>query len=269
MTTDLEQDERVQRDLARDFRARLPGDSLLVLLGHSSLMALVAGLVWSDARAVRIGWWAAAVLVTTAARALWLWNAARPELTDSTVLAGARAAATLQALSWSVGAAIVMPVVPMSDIAVILVVIAGIGAGSLATLAPDAPSFHGFLLGLGGPLPFGILASATDRRHLVAVGVVVIFTITMLTLFRRAHEVLKEHLRTTILLKDSLARVKTLHGLLPICAVCKSIRNDAGYWTSVESYLSDNSDASFSHAVCPTCFPKLYPGVPFPGDGPD
>jgi len=60
-------------------------------------------------------------------------------------------------------------------------------------------------------------------------------------------------------LKDSLNRIKTLSGLIPICANCKKIRNDDGYYEQVEKYISDHSDAVFSHGLCPDCIKKLYP----------
>jgi len=56
---------------------------------------------------------------------------------------------------------------------------------------------------------------------------------------------------------DALAEVKTLTGLLPICAGCKSIRNDAGYWERVGAYLSSRSEATFSHGLCPPCYERL------------
>jgi PAS domain S-box-containing protein len=61
-------------------------------------------------------------------------------------------------------------------------------------------------------------------------------------------------------LQDALADVKLLSGLVPICASCKKIRDDQGYWTQIESYIQDRSDAKFSHSICPDCAAKLYPG---------
>jgi PAS domain S-box-containing protein len=61
-------------------------------------------------------------------------------------------------------------------------------------------------------------------------------------------------------LKEALADVKLLSGLVPICANCKKIRDDQGYWTQIESYIQDRSDAKFSHSICPDCAAKLYPG---------
>ncbi|HTR42176.1 MAG TPA: PAS domain S-box protein [Pseudomonadales bacterium] len=58
-------------------------------------------------------------------------------------------------------------------------------------------------------------------------------------------------------LKKTLAHVKTLSGLIPICAWCKSVRSDTGYWQSVEQYVRMHSDASFSHGMCPSCAEKF------------
>lgn len=57
-------------------------------------------------------------------------------------------------------------------------------------------------------------------------------------------------------LQDALANVKTLKGLLPICAWCKKIRDDKGYWTKVETYIKEHSDVSFTHGICPECLKK-------------
>jgi AmiR/NasT family two-component response regulator len=60
-------------------------------------------------------------------------------------------------------------------------------------------------------------------------------------------------------LQEALDKVKTLSGLLPICANCKRIRDDEGYWQQVEVYIRDHSDAEFSHGICPDCATQLYP----------
>jgi PAS domain S-box-containing protein len=59
-------------------------------------------------------------------------------------------------------------------------------------------------------------------------------------------------------LQDALAKVKLLSGFLPICANCKKIRNDKGYWQQIEAYIHDHSEAEFSHSICPDCAKKLY-----------
>jgi PAS domain S-box-containing protein len=59
-------------------------------------------------------------------------------------------------------------------------------------------------------------------------------------------------------LTEALANVKTLRGLIPICASCKKIRDDQGYWSQVEVYVRDRSEAQFSHGICPDCRKKIY-----------
>jgi len=60
-------------------------------------------------------------------------------------------------------------------------------------------------------------------------------------------------------LQEALAKVKLLSGFLPICCSCKKIRDDKGYWQQIESYISEHSNAEFSHGLCPECAKKLYP----------
>jgi len=60
-------------------------------------------------------------------------------------------------------------------------------------------------------------------------------------------------------LEKSLKEIKTLSGMLPMCASCKKIRDDKGYWNHVEAYITDHSDAVLSHGICPECSKKLYP----------
>jgi hypothetical protein len=72
----------------------------------------------------------------------------------------------------------------------------------------------------------------------------------------RTYEALEENIAQ---LQEALAKVKTLSGLLPICASCKKIRDDRGYWNQIETYVQKHSDAQFSHGICPDCIRKLYP----------
>ncbi len=59
-------------------------------------------------------------------------------------------------------------------------------------------------------------------------------------------------------MREALSNVKILSGLLPICASCKKIRDDKGYWKQIEAYIRDHSEADFSHSICPECAKKLY-----------
>lgn len=67
-----------------------------------------------------------------------------------------------------------------------------------------------------------------------------------------------ERERLIVELTDALAKVKTLSGMLPICASCKKVRDDTGYWNQIEVYISEHSDALFSHGICPDCEKKAY-----------
>jgi hypothetical protein len=72
----------------------------------------------------------------------------------------------------------------------------------------------------------------------------------------------KAELNATVsYLEQALASVKTLNGLLPICSSCKKVRDDTGYWSQIETYVSSHSDAEFSHGLCPECARKLYPNL--------
>ncbi len=62
-------------------------------------------------------------------------------------------------------------------------------------------------------------------------------------------------------LQEALDHIKTLRGLIPICASCKRIRDDQGYWQQVEIYIRDHTEADFSHGLCPECAARLYPDI--------
>ena len=76
---------------------------------------------------------------------------------------------------------------------------------------------------------------------------------------RKARE--EELRRSNDALQKALRDVKVLRGLIPICASCKKIRNDGGFWQHVEEYIGEHSEAEFSHGICQPCVKKLYPGV--------
>lgn len=67
-------------------------------------------------------------------------------------------------------------------------------------------------------------------------------------------------------LKIALSKVKKLSGLLPICCICKKIRDDKGYWNQIEAYIRDHSEAEFSHGICQECAKKYYPDMDIYGD---
>ena len=72
--------------------------------------------------------------------------------------------------------------------------------------------------------------------------------------FRRANDVLQRRTRE---LKEALAKIKTLRGLIPMCAYCKKIRSDKGYWQQLEEFLTEHSEADFTHGFCPECLKQI------------
>ncbi|MGD0282612.1 MAG: response regulator [Dissulfurispiraceae bacterium] len=97
--------------------------------------------------------------------------------------------------------------------------------------------------------PYGYLLKPVNSKELqIAIEV---------TLYKSKID--KEKAQLTQELRNALEKVKLLSGMLPICASCKKIRDDKGYWNQIETYISEHSEALFSHAICPDCGEKLYP----------
>lgn len=105
----------------------------------------------------------------------------------------------------------------------------------------------------------------TSRTALALIAALVIISLVLLyaryRLKHRSEAILRAQAEK---LREALDRVHTLKGLLPICASCKKIRDDNGYWTQVEAYVAAHTAAEFTHSICPTCFDTLYPDMPHP-----
>lgn len=107
------------------------------------------------------------------------------------------------------------------------------------------------------------LAEHEDREldEIIAVSFFLVLALLVFA-FRRWYEIRKvtnSLLNRNIELEEALSEIKRLRGILPICAACKRIRDDAGYWHQVEMYVQDHSEAEFSHSICPDCMKKMYP----------
>lgn len=105
---------------------------------------------------------------------------------------------------------------------------------------------------------------ARVRTARTALGIIAVLVIVSLALlyarFRLKHQSEARFRAQAETLSEALERVQTLRGMLPICAWCKKIRDDQGYWTQVEAYVSSHSAAEFTHSICPTCVDTtLYP----------
>ena len=206
-------DERIRADLAQLLQNRLVRESRLGVWVHPFLIAVIVALAWPAAPHPLLVAWAAAVALTATLRGAWLYVAARGTLNERSVRTGVRLTVTLLAMAWGVGGALVLPLVPFETTALILVVLAGIIASALTTLAADPLSLRGFLAGIA--LPVFVALATSERTHDLAAAVVVaIFTLGMAIVARRAHITLVEHLQITARLAVSEGAAKRAEAVM-------------------------------------------------------
>src|SRR6267378_3783953 len=178
-------DEHIRADLARLLQARLVHESGLGVFAHPILIAVIAALAWPDAPHDLLRGWVAAVSLAALLRAGWLFIGTRRKLSDRAVRNGVRTTVVLLAIAWGVGGAIVLPIVPFETAALVLVVLAGIIASALTTLAADPLSVRGFIAGITLPV-FVALATSDQSHHVAASVVIALVTSVMLTGARRS-----------------------------------------------------------------------------------
>src|SRR2546427_5584194 len=194
--TAVSADARVRAELRRLLQERLVHESRLGVWVHPILIAVVATLAWPDAPHDLLLGWAGAVVFTALLRGAWLFIAPRRRLSERAVRTGVRATVSLLAISWGVGAALVLPAVPFETTALVLVILAGLIASALTTLAADPLSIRGFLAGIA--LPVFVSLAMSERSHNLAAAIVVaVFTLGMAIVARRAHITLVDHLHVT------------------------------------------------------------------------
>jgi len=121
-------------------------------------------------------------------------------------------------------------------------------------------TYYARLLNMRASLYWGSLVAV------LILGVLLVYLLTLIkTHFRQIHQYNDELRQMNLVLdqtnqqlEDSLKKVKKLSGLLPICAYCKKIRDDTGYWNQLEAYLLEHSEAKFSHGICEDCMKKYH-----------
>ena len=206
-------DERIRGDLARLLQARLVRESGLAVFAHPILIGVIAALAWPDAPHDLVLGWIAAVALAALFRGAWLFVGSRRNMSERALRNGVRATVTLLAIAWGVGGAIVLPLVPIETAALILVVLAGIIASALTTLAADPLSVRGFIAGITLPV-FVSLAPSDQSHHLAASIVVALFTVVMTLVARRAHLTLVDHLQVTARLAVSEEAAKRAEAVM-------------------------------------------------------
>ena len=129
------------------------------------------------------------------------------------------------------------------------------GVHGPSLLIPQGLHAEGWYLNVGGKKRYLIFdASPIYSQDGKLLGVVE--TLQDITVLKQMEE---EKERLNCELREALNQIKTLSGLIPICAACKKIRDDKGYWNQLEQYLEEHSDAVFSHGLCPECFQEYFP----------
>src|SRR5213594_3715961 len=206
-------DARVRADLARLLQERLVHESRLGVWVHPILIAVIATLAWPDAPHDLLLGWAGAVVFTALVRGAWLYAASSRSLGERAVRTGVRSTVTALAITWGVGGALVLPLVPFETTALVLVILAGLIASALTTLAADPLSVRGFLAGIALPV-FVSLATSDQAHHLAAAIVVAVFTLGMAIVARRAHITLVDHLQVTARLAVSEEAAKRAESVM-------------------------------------------------------
>jgi hypothetical protein len=248
---------QVRRGLATRLLAFQPSAQVAHLVALAAIVLLLRGVV----PPLLLGAWAVAVVLGVLARvAVTRWGLRRQPPFERMRLV-MRLAMALHGLAWGVGAAAALRAMPTGEGLLVLAVFGTFVAGAATTLVADPIGFRLYALCILVPQAVGMLVAGPDRLYLVAVALIAWFALFMVRINGEAHRALVEHLSTAAELGETLANIKTLSGLLPICASCKKIRDDQGYWSQIEIYIRDHSDADFSHGLCPDCVRRLYPDL--------
>ena len=125
---------------------------------------------------------------------------------------------------------------------------------ALVTREPHIRFYAGFPLSSPEGFALGTLCAIDRRPRQLSAS-----QKTAMQALSRQVMTLLELRRVSARMADALEKVKTLHGLLPICAWCKRIRDDQGYWSQVEAYIREHTGADFTHGICPECLEKQRP----------
>src|SRR6267143_1213116 len=204
--------------------------------------------------------WAAAIVVIILIRIMVARHAQDPETDPRWIVRATRIVMIALGLAWGIGAALAARHMPAATFAMLLMALAGLLAGGINTLVADRWAFPAYALSMFGPpfvaLPLLKPEPATSLQMLL----IALFLFFMINQHRRAHALLvdrqlaDQNQRALVQeLQTAIADVRTLEGILPICATCKRIKNEAGAWEAVESFVREHTAAEFSHGLCPDC----------------
>lgn len=265
----------VRRVIDRSFTMHRVAD-ILVLIAAASLVPMASGTLVAGILNLMYG-----TPAVTAWRAWWLQEAIGafffvPIVTEAVMerraLGGAlRSWRTVEAVIAFVGAAVMTagifgellpPLVRLPAYVLPFVLWPALRSGpaaSAATLLAIAvvACWH-TMNGMG---PFALDDASPERLLLRAQGAMVIMSVSFMLfagIIAERKRDAQERARLIIELQQALAEIKTLQGLIPICAWCHKVRDDAGFWQKLETYLGEETGATFSHSICPTCEQRAH-----------
>jgi hypothetical protein len=246
-------------DVRPDLAIRLLAPQGLAQAAHIVAVGALLILLWGLVPAPALLVWGASVTITIAGRA-WVTRWAEQHQPGFELLRRrVRWTVALTGLAWGVGAALLIPSLPFEDTMIIMATFAGLVAGGGSTFMADPVAFRLYSLSMLVPATASVLLGGVDRLHVIPAFLSLTVGAFMIRFNTQAYRALVDHLETRAALESALANIRTLGELLPICASCKKIRDDRGYWSQIEEYISTHSETSFSHGICPECIARLYP----------
>ena len=145
-----------------------------------------------------------------------------------------------------------------------------LGVLSFYFILPEKKAWVASIIFIGIVVPVGwnVLELPVAIRFVAVLLGTSFFSLLSIREINKQHYMLKEKLEKEQHLNSELqsatGRVNQLHGMLPICANCKKIRDDQGYYQQIEHYITEHSDAEFTHGICPDCAKELYPEIEYP-----
>ena len=206
--------DRLQRDVRTALVARLLTESPLAEAMHVALVLVVALQLWGRVPAVELALWLGVVTAAVLVRAVVRGQLVATHAEFDHVTHMVRVAVLTIGLAWAVGPVVLAARLSLTDLALIMVVFAGLVAGATGTLMADPRSFYALTASLLGPLMLVVAVHGRGRERFVAEMLIVLYTLTMVFVFRRAHRQLMQYLTTSARLRFSEEQARRERGFL-------------------------------------------------------
>jgi two-component system sensor histidine kinase/response regulator len=188
--------DRIESEIRAQLARGLLPRGAAVEVVYVALGVIISLLAWPTVPHEVLLSWMSMVLVVTAFRSWSRFHVAQGARGPDSVFASVRTCVVLSGLVWATGALLFSTHLPFQDLAIVIVIFAGLCAGAMVFLAADPLSFYTFLVTLAASLVAAVMINGQDRSHLIAIVLIALFSIIMTWVFRRSHEELTRHVRT-------------------------------------------------------------------------